>query len=152
MYKTKIILTGLVFVGLLIIFCSLLTHLKKAPQVFILAFSILTLISFYPGRNSISTILFTLLLGTMIFVAYCALTNLVLDIVDPNRGWIEFEGQRRRVMDMSWIWGILVSGILTPLTLFIYHKYNFRNRIAEITLTSLFIISTTIIFIIYELV
>ena len=149
--RKSTIIIGLLFAGLLVGTGIMQTHLKNNPQLFMLIFGGLTLTSFITKQNIITTWLFYILIGTMLYINYFMLTNLIIDLVNPDRGWVEFEGERHRVMDMSWIWGVILGFILSPLTIILYHREKVRNRSIEIGVTSLFLALTTVIYIVYEL-
>ncbi len=142
---------GLLFAVLLVGTGIMQTHLKNNPQLFMLIFGGLTLTSFITKQKIITTWLFYILIGTMLYINYFMLTNLIIDLINPDRGWVEFEGDRHRVMDRSWIWSVILGIILTPLTIILYHRKKVRNRSIEIALTSLFLVITTAIYIVYEL-
>ena len=142
---------GLLFAGLLFGTGIMQTHLKNNPQLFMLIFGALTLTSFITKQKIITTWLFYILIGTMLYINYFMLTNFIIDLINSDRGWVEFEGERHRVMDTSWIWGVFLGFILTPLTIILYHRKKVRNRSIEITVTSLFLVITTAIYIVYEL-
>ena len=148
--KSNIII-GLLFAGLLIGTGIMQTHLKSKPQILMLIFGALTLASFIIKQKMISTWLFYILIGTMLYINYFMLTNLIIDLLNPDRGWVEFEGERHRVMDMSWIWGVILGFLLSPLTIILYHKSKVRNRSIEIGITTLFLVITIVIYIVYEL-
>lgn len=147
----KKLIFGLIFLGLLAGTGIMQTHLKNNPQIAMLVFGAITLVSFFTQKKNISTILFFALLGTMLFVNYCILTDRIIDLINPNRGWIEFEGKKQKVMDLSWIWSVISGLFFSPLTLFLYQKKKMRNRAMEIAVTILFLVTTFAVYIIYEM-
>lgn len=149
--KTNIII-GLIFSGLLVGTAIMQTHLKNKPQIFMLIFGVLTLMSFAIKQKIISTVLFYMLIGTMLYINYFILANLVIDLINPNRSWVEFEGKRYPRMDRSWIWGVVLGFILSPLTIKLYHSKKVRYRLMEIGVTTFFLVITTVIYILFELI
>lgn len=145
------IFIGLFFVVLLIGMGILQTHLKSKPQILMLIFGLITLISFILKLPKTSTWLFYILIGTMLFVSYFTLVDKIIDFLNPNRGWVEYQGERYRVMDMNWIWGVFFGFILSPLTIILYHKKKLRNRSLEIGLLTFFLVITSVIYIVNEL-
>lgn len=77
------------------------------------------------------------------------LTNSVIDILTPKRIVEEGDEVLYPVANMNWVWGVILGFILSPMTIILYHKTNSRNRLLEIGVTALFILSTTVIYIIY---
>jgi hypothetical protein len=144
------LVTGLLFTGLLVGTGILQTHLKDGPQLFMLALGGLTLLAFYTANSWFSTFLFYLLAGYLLYVNYFMLTDWIIDLTDPDRGWITIDGKRHRVMDMSSVWSVLSGLILAPLTILLYHGTE-RNRTIEIAVTAAFTIMTLSIYVICEL-
>jgi sterol desaturase/sphingolipid hydroxylase (fatty acid hydroxylase superfamily) len=145
--RTDIII-GLIFIALLFGTTYLQTTigLKDEPQGGMLIFSGLTLLTFLIRQDKIATVLFYIIFGTMLYINFFLLTNEIIDILNPDRGWIEIDGERRRVMDVSWVLGVIVGLLLAPLTVLLYHKKIKRNRMVEIATTTIFLIVTTIIY------
>lgn len=137
------VIIGLIFAVLLIGTGIMQTHLKNEALIFMLIFGVLTFISFIIKQKSISTLLFYILTGAILYINYFMLTDLIIDLINPNRGWVEFEGERHRVMDLSWIWGVIMGFIFSPLTLILYHRTKIRDRKIEIGATVVFLIITT---------
>ena len=96
MDKIKEIVTVVVFVGLLIMTEWLQNGQKENPQIVMLILGGLTLLSFILKQNTISTILFFILLGVMLFIFYFALTNWILDLLNPDRGVVVIDGKTTR--------------------------------------------------------
>ena len=150
-YKISDILIGLVFAGLLIGTAFMQTDLKHEPQVFMLLFGLLTLGSLFVKKPFKTSIPFYVLLGTMFYINVFILTNLVVDTIHPDDGWIVANnGERHRIMQMNW-WGVLAGLVLSPLTIVLYHKKINRNRALEISLTTVFIVLTAIVYVKYEI-
>ena len=147
--RNKNIVVGLVFIMLLVATVAMQPHLKKTPQILMLLFAGLTLLSFLIKNNPVSATLFNIFIGIMLFISIFTLTNIVVDIVYPGRGWIQTGGIPRRVMDMTWIWRIITGFIFSAFFLYLYHRLKLRNRNMEIGLTAAFILSMTIIYIIF---
>lgn len=150
--KLSDILTGLLFAGLTIGTAYMQTQLKSTPQIYMLLFGLLTLVSLIAKPPFKTSIPFYILLGTMLFVNFLILTNFIINTISPDDGWVvDNKGERRRVMQMNWIWGVLLGLILAPLSIVLYHRRMRRNKVLEISLTTAFIIFTAIIYIKCEL-
>ena len=151
-YKLSDILIGLIFAGLIIGTSYIQTELKNTPQVFMLLFGLFTLSSFFAKQPFKTSIPFYFLLGKLIYINIFQLTNLIVNSINPENGWIvDNNCERYRVMQTNWIWGILAGFILSPLTIVLYHKKITRNKVLEISLTTIYIILTAIIYIKHEL-
>lgn len=151
-YKLSDILTGLIFAGLITETGFMQTQFKKEPQIYMLLFGLLTLGSLFTKQSFKASIPFYILLGTMIYINIFILTNLIINIISPDDGYIvDSDGEKRRVMQLSWMWGVLAGLILSPLTIVLYHKKVRKNKMLEISLTTIFIILTAIIYIKYEI-
>ncbi len=144
------VIIGIVFAGLLIGTAVLQTHLKNKPQIFMLVLGVLTFSSFVFRKKLIATILFSIILGIMLYVNLFLLTNFIVDTVNPDKEWGDLDEVRHRGMDMNWIWGVQAGIILSPLILFFYHISKLRSRMIETVVTALFVITTMVIYIIYE--
>jgi len=128
------------------------TALKQEPQVYMLLFGLLTLGSLFAKQPFKTSIPFYILLGTMLFINIFILTGLIMDILSPDDGrFVDTNGEKHHVMQLDWVWGVLAALVLAPLTLMLYHKKIQRNKALEISLTTIFIIVTAIIYIRYEL-
>jgi len=151
-YKFSDILIGLLFAGLIIGTGFMQIQLKNMPQIYMLLFGLLTLGSLFAKQTFKTSIPFYILLGTMLYINIFILTNLIVNAISPDDGWfVGTNGERHRVMQMNWIWGVLAGIFLSPLTIFMYHKKIQRNKILEISLTTIFIVLTSIIYIKYEI-
>jgi hypothetical protein len=147
-YKLSDILIGLLFAGLIIGTGFMQTGLKHDPQVFMLLFGLLTLGSLYDTQPSKTSIPFYILLGTMLYINIFILNELIVNTISPNNGWfVDSNGEKRRVMQMNWIWGVLAGFVLSPVIIIFYHKKVRRNKVLEIAFTTIFIILTAIIYI-----
>lgn len=140
--KIPDIIIGLVFIGLLIGSASVQPPLKEEPQIIMLLFGGLTLASFFTKAKAISTVLFYLFLGTLLFINYTILTIIIISKINPINS---------RPDILYGFWSFLSALLLTPVTIIIYHQLQMRNRIIEIAGTALFILITTITYIKYEL-
>lgn len=144
------VIIGIVFAGLLTGTAILQTHLKDKPQIFMLVLGILTFSSFVFRQNRIATILFSIILGVMLYVNLFLVTNFIVDILNTDKDLGELSEMRHRGMDMNWIWGVMVGIILSPLILIFYHINKLSNRMIETVTTVLFLTTTIVIYIIYE--
>jgi hypothetical protein len=149
--KPADLLTGLFFAGLIIGTGVMQTQLKNGVQVYMLLFGVVTLASLVAKQPFKTSIPFYILLGAMLYVNSFIMTNVLVDILNPDDGQFvdTTTGERHRVMQMNWVWGVLAGFVLTPLALIIYHKSQ-RNKVLEISLTAIFILVTAIIYIINE--
>lgn len=125
-------------------------HLKSNPQIFIIAFGVITLIAFLIRKEDISTFFFYILLSYMLFVSYFFIIDSFTSLVNPNRGLINIDGQQHEVMDFSWLWGAFLGGILSLLTVYLYNKSKRRDRSTELIVTIIFIIVLSIVYIAEE--
>ncbi len=151
-YKISDILIGLIFAGLIIGTGLMQPDLKSKPQVYMLLFGLLTLGSLFSKQPFQTSIPFYILLGIMLYINFFMLTNFIVDTISPDDGWVvDNNGERHRVMQMNWIWGVLAGLVLSPLTIFLYHKKKQRNKVLEISFTIIFIILTAIIYFKYEI-
>ncbi len=147
-YKISDILIGLIFAGLIIGTGFMQTGLKSGPQIVMLLFGLLTLGSLLAKQPFNTSIPFYILLGTMMFVNIFIMTGLITDVLSPDDVRpVDTKVERHYVMQMNWIWGVLATLVLSPLTLLLYHKKIQRNKVLEISLTTIFIILTAIIYI-----
>lgn len=115
-----------------------------------LVLGVLTFSSFVFRKKLISTILFSTILGVMLYVNLFLLTNFIVDTFNPDKELGDLDEVRHRGMDMNWIWGVQAGIILSPLILFFYHTSKLRSRMIETVVTVLFVITTIVIYIIYE--
>ena len=151
-YKLSDILIGLLFVGLIIGTGFMQTQLKNGPQIFMLLFGLFTLGSLFAKQPFKTPIPFYILLGVMLCINIFILTSLIVSTLMPDNGWVvDNNGERHRVMSMSWMWGVLAGLVISPVVVFLYHRKIQRNKILEISLTTVFIISTAIIYITHEI-
>jgi hypothetical protein len=117
-----------------------------------LLFGFLILGSLFAKQPFKISIPFYILLGLMLYINIFILTTLIVNKINPDDGWfIESNGERHRVMQMNWVWGVLLGVIFSPLTTILYHKKIQRNKVLEVSLTTIFIVVTAIIYIKYEI-
>lgn len=82
------------------------------------------------------------LLGLLVYIINFETVHSIMNLLNPNDGWVEIEGQRHRIMQMNWTWGFLSGFIISPLFVFIYRKTSNRNIILETSLICGFILIT----------
>jgi hypothetical protein len=141
-------LIGILFVGLIIGTGFMLTQLKSEPQIYMLLFGLLTLGTLLAKQTFKTSIPFYILLGVMLYVNIFILSSLTINIISPDNGWVvDTNGERHKVMQTNWIWGVLAGLIISPLAILLYYKKVKRNKILEISLTTIFIILTAIVYI-----
>lgn len=146
------LIIALLFFGLLIGMSLTQTHLKSMPQIIMFFFGIFTLASLSIKSSFISSIPFYVVLLVMFYINIYLLTHLIVDFIHPYQGWItNSDGTVDRRMNTNWIWGIFTSFILSPLAVIFYYKKIQRNKFLEMSLISIFIILTAIIYIKDEL-
>jgi len=151
-FKFSDIVIGIIFAGLIIGTALLQNDLKNEPQITMFIFGIMTIASFFAKVPFKTSVPFYILLGTMIYINVFILTNLFVNIISPDDGWVvDSTGQKHRVMQMNWIWGVLSGIVFASISILIYHKLIKRNRILEISLTTIFVIVTIVIFVKKEL-
>lgn len=129
----------LLFSGLLMGAGVVLTSLKTVPLLFALAFAVLLIISFFIKLFKLALPLFMVLLSTLLFINFMLITEGVAGMLYPDKGWIEIDGEKHPVMDMSWVAGVLVSTLLTPLVVWLYHYKSNRNVMLEMMCTLVFV-------------
>lgn len=138
--------TAFLLLLILVISGVMQVRLKSFPQVFIIVFSVITLLSFLQKYKNISKILFFSLVGTLLSFGIFITTVWFLNFVFPESNVIDVNGEEKYVTNMMWVFGIPVALIVTPLVLFYYHKFNKENTKMEILFLVLFIILTSINF------
>ena len=147
-YKLSDLFVGLIFAGLIFGTGFMQTQLKNEPQINMLLFGFLILGSLFAKQPSKISIPFYILLGLMFYINIFIMTNLIVNKINPDDGWFDdSNGERHRVMQMNWVWGVLLGFIFSPLTIVLYHKKIHRNKVLEILLTTIFIVVTAIIYI-----
>ena len=117
-----------------------------------LVFGLVTLASLIARKHFKTPVLFYLFLGAMVFINVFMLTTHLANVINPDIGWIvDSNGVRQRVMNMTWIWGVLSGLILAPLAVLGYHKFVKRKPVMEISITVLFLLVTTVIYVQHEI-
>lgn len=116
------------------------------PQKIILLFEAITLISYLAFKNKmLFNILFLVLAFFILFINFFELLDFITTLIKPNRGWVEFNGERHRVIDMNWVWEMFIATILSVSTLYLYHKKKLRNLILEFYIVVLATITNLIL-------
>lgn len=121
----------LTFIVLLIGMTSAQTHLKSDPQVYLLGFTFLTLLSYLFFKET-ATILFAVLFGVILY------TNFFTAFAFLSR-------------DHLGITSMVYASLLTMITLFLYFKYYPRQQFSEKLFTIAFMVISVIVFVIYEI-
>lgn len=145
---SSFLIVGFLFAILLCVMSFNLSGLKKEAQLALLILGILTLGSLlikkpFAGRN----IPFYILLGMMVCLVIYIITNSIVNLINPDDGWITLGKEKKKVMSVNWIWGILFGVILSPIVVLYYHKRVNRIFLLEISLTGIFVFITSIILI-----
>ena len=147
-FKFSDIVIGILFIGLIIGTAMMQGHLKNGPQIIMLVFGLMTLASLFARKHFKTPVLFYLLIGAMVFTNVFMLTTNLANVMNPDSGWIiDSNGVRQRVMNMTWIWGVLSGLILTPFAIFAYHKFIEPKPVLEISITLVFLVVTTVIYV-----
>lgn len=128
------------------------TDLKAIPQLVMILLGIITVLAFiYKPAAPNTTLLFYLITSIMLYSAIFSVSENIIDLLYPDRGWILHEGEKKRVMDMSWVWSVAAGLILSPLSLVLYHRSKLRNPRLEKGVSVLFLAMTLVIYIVWEL-
>ena len=151
-FKFSDLVIALLFLGLVIGTAMMQGHLKNGPQLLMLVFGLVTVASLIARKHFKTPVFFYLFLGAMVFLNVFMLTTHLANVLNPESGWIiDSNGVRQRVMNMTWIWGVLSGLILTPLAILAYHRFVQRKPILEISLTVVFLVVTTIVYVQHEI-
>ncbi|HTO16755.1 MAG TPA: hypothetical protein VLZ83_13380 [Edaphocola sp.] len=151
-YKLSDLLIGLLFIGLIIGTGFMQTQLKSDIQIYMLLFGLMTLGSLLAQTHIKTSIPFYILLGTMLYVSIFIMTNIILNLLSSNDVLlVDNNGARHLLIQRNAIWGVFAGIMLSPLIVFLYHKKIKRNKVLEISLTTIFIIITAIIYIKYQI-
>ena len=143
------ILISVVLACLLIFSGVVQTSLKGAPQIVMLVWGGLTLLSLLMSQGRVANFMFTVLFGTLLAVAYFALIFLFASwMSDP---YIDSEGIRRHPMPTGeLLLGFVGAFVLTPFTIFTFRKIHWHHRGIKIAASALFCVITAVVFIVTE--
>jgi hypothetical protein len=84
----------------------------------------------------------------MTFLTLMLLMDIILKFAFTDDGWVvDAHSRQRRAMQMNWIWGFVVGGILGPALALFYHKKIEKNRTLEISMVILFLVVTGTLYI-----
>jgi hypothetical protein len=122
----------IIFIALLCGMAYNQAHLKLDPQVYLIGFTFLTLIFAYTKLWETAMVLFTILLGVILFTNYFRVFAFLS-------------------RDHLGIASMIYASLLTVVTLFLYFKYYPRQRVLEKLFTWAFLVLSIIIFVIYEI-
>ena len=142
-----------IFLSMLIPTAMMQTMVKHNPQIFMIGIGIISILTFLGKQHKAFTVTLYIILGLVIYIGIFQITNWIIDIVSPDRGWyIDPEtGQRHMMQDPSFLLGVFIGIILTPILIWLYHKNAKRNRKLEIACVSIFTVMTVLIYLIYEI-
>lgn len=148
MKKVKVI--SVIIFGLLLILGVALfqPQLKSNPQLVMVLFGLYSSVALISNYQRIGKFLFNILLGVLLYINYFAIGAKLKVWMWPNAGWVELDGEMRRVMDMSWLLVILIALILAPITVITYNKLKLRFKISEQIITWTFTITVFLVYII----
>ena len=127
------------------------TQMKSMPQLVMMGLGLATYLSLVKFEKT-GRILFFVLFGTALTAAGFILTNLLLDLVIPERGYAidHTTGEKHGVMDFSVFLGVPVGIGLALLTLWLYKKNIKQNKKMETACTLLYTLATAIIYFLLE--
>jgi hypothetical protein len=146
--KTSNLLVGIVFLILVIVTAmEQMTGVKEAPQRWMLLLGVLTLLSLLTGLKPVSTVLFYLLLGLLLYVNYYLLIVWTLNTIDTEPKWIELDDERHPVIKTGQIFFALVAPFfLAVMTVVLYHKKIRRKHALEVATAALFLLVTAVLY------
>lgn len=142
------IITGIIFTALLVFTTVAQPQFKSDIQIIFIIGGIVVLASLFSKAPFKTSIPFYILLGYMVYVSHFIIMQHIVNIINPDDGWIEYDGQRERVMQMNWIYGFLSGFLVAPLSVLFYHKKVKRVTTLEIGLASGFVVSSLIIYVV----
>jgi len=119
---------GIIFTILLIGMGYTQIGLKENPQKIMIGFGGILLILKIFKEEDFSTIMFYILIGILLYDVILMGIGYFVHNLNPDAGWIEIDGEKRRVMNMNSIWGVLGGIILSPIIVRKYHKSVNRNK------------------------
>lgn len=133
---------------MLIITAIVQTHLKMMPQIVMLVLGCITFSTYFLKNGKYSKSFFYLLFSLLSFITFLYLLFKLVDILFP------YKPSPTPKMDLMLltIIPIAIAIVLTPISLFIYHKYVKQDLELERTVSLLFSIITLFIFIFFELI
>ena len=151
-FKQADLFVGLVLLITLMVLLLTQMNMKSAPQLILIAFGLLTT-SFLIKFDKIGRVMFLLLLGLALFLIGFILTNFLIDLINPKRGWAIDNNDHRvgRVMDSSIFFGFPVGIIFVFCLIRLYAKKAERNNGIEIMCVSLYTVASIIIYFIKEI-
>lgn len=121
-------------------------NLKNAPQLFMLAFGLLTLVSLRLKKPFRTSILFYVLLTALLYANINLLANLALDGLFPEKTGMQDSSEIiPGSTSINWIWSVFAALLLSPLITFIYHKKIKSNKAVEVLLPVFFIVVTVVL-------
>lgn len=148
MKKIDILISG-VLACLLIFLGVVQASLKGAPQIVMLVWGGLTLVSLLMSQGRVANFMFTVLFGTLLAVAYFALIFLFTGWMSGP--YIDSEGIGRHPMPTGELFlGFVGALVLTPFTISTYRKTHWHHRGIKITASALFCAITAVVFIVTE--
>jgi len=153
MPKTVIvpIKSSIVFTILLIGMGIMQTELKENPQKIMIGFATFVLLLKIFKVENLATIFFYILLTVLFYNTLFMIIGYIVHQLNPNAGWVNIDGERQRVMNWNWIWGVLGGLIFSPILVYKYHKSIKRNKILEMIFVGIFIIVSILIYLIFEM-
>ncbi|MEO0687006.1 MAG: hypothetical protein AAFY76_18660, partial [Cyanobacteria bacterium J06649_11] len=140
------IIVSLLFVILLLGMGITQMNLKEAPQQVLIGFGAILLFLKILQERRVSTIMLYLLMSIMTYVSISILAGYLTSVLHPDAGWIEVNGERRRVMNMNWIFGSVLGLILSPVLVWKYSKTVIRNSVLELSFVTVFVVLSTLIY------
>lgn len=123
MIKKVALLQLFFFIFLLVGVFVYQNHLKPGPQAFLLFLGGITVLSFYINQPQGSTVFFYLTLGIMLFENLFFVIESINQFLDGS--------SKKATMDLGGIISILLSLLLAPIGIGIYHKMVKRSSEIE---------------------
>lgn len=132
-------------IGLLLIIGAGYTHLelKEEIQRYLILYACATLLTLLIWKSIVSTMLFYIILGVILYMNFFFLSLLIIDLFTPRHNYIEGE---HGGMSMAWMWGVVAGFTLSPISLVLYHQLEKRNRKFEIAFVLVYIIVSAVVY------
>ena len=148
MKKIDILISGVL--ACLLIFSGVVqASLKGAPQIVMLVWGGLTLLSLLMNQGRVANFMFTVLFGILLAAAYFALIFLFTSWMSGP--YIDSKGIRRHPMPTGELFlGFVGALVLTPFVISTYRKTHWHHRGIKITASALFCAITAVVFIVTE--
>lgn len=135
-----------VILALSALFCAayMQSGIKPKPQIYFIGFSALTTIFLFSKVKVIPSLLFTLLIGGMLYLLFFSLCMFVIDLIAPDRavGYLE-DGRKVVYMDFTFVYAIIAGLILSLISVSRYARN--RNKIGLKAYEKYFALTTLVV-------